>query len=191
MAGRIFESGMDAQKKRLLIIVLFGVAAVGAVLLFTDPAMSPWVATQTLPAVPVVPVAPVVPAAASVAAPATPPTATINTKTPILPEGAQVAGQIVRDIFAPPPEYARLLPQEPKAGVSATNGARNLTSGPTPVLTGIIMGDSTRVAILRQGTISRSHRVGESAGAYRVASISADSVTLSGSAGTIVLKMGQ
>jgi len=102
-----------------------------------------------------------------------------------------VAGQIVRDIFAPPVEYARLLPQEPKPGVNATNGARNLASGLTPVLTGIIVGDSTRVAILRQGTISRSHRVGESTGAYRVASISADSVTLSGSAGTIVLKMGQ
>ena len=188
MAGRIFESGMEAQKKRLLIIVLFGVAAVGAVLLFTDPAMSPLATTQTLPAVPV---APVVPAAASVAAPATPPKAAINNKTPILPEGAQVAGQIVRDIFAPPVEYARLLPQEPKPGVNATNGARNLASGLTPVLTGIIVGDSTRVAILRQGTISRSHRVGESAGAYRVASISADSVTLSGSAGTIVLKMGQ
>ena len=178
---------MEAQKKRLLIIVLFGVAAVGAVLLFTDPAMSPLVATQTLPAVPVAPVASV----ATPANPAAPPNVAINNKTPILPEGAQVAGQIVRDIFAPPPEYARLLPQEPKAGVNATNGARNLASGLTPVLTGIIVGDSTRVAILRQGTISRSHRVGESAGAYRIASISADSVTLSGSAGTIVLKMGQ
>jgi len=178
---------MDAQKKRLLIIVLFGVAAVGAVLLFTDPAMSPLVSTQAPPAVSVAPVASV----ATPANPAAPPNVAINNKTPILPEGAQVAGQIVRDIFAPPVEYARLLPQEPKPGVNATNGARNLASGLTPVLTGIIVGDSTRVAILRQGTISRSHRVGESTGAYRVASISADSVTLSGSAGTIVLKMGQ
>lgn len=178
---------MDAQKKRLLIIVLFGVAAVGAVLLFTDPAMSPLVSTQAPPAVSVAPVASV----ATPAAPAAPPNVAINSKTPILPDGAQVAGQIVRDIFAPPVEYARLLPQEPNPGANATNGARNLASGPTPVLTGIIVGDSTRVAILRQGTISRSHRVGESAGAYRIASISADSVTLSGSAGTIVLKMGQ
>ena len=60
-----------------------------------------------------------------------------------------------------------------------------------PVLTGIIIGDSTRVAILRQGTISRSHRVGESAGAYRIASIGTDSVTLTGPIGTVVLKMGQ
>ena len=181
---------MDAQKKRLLIIVLFGVAAVGAVLLFTDPAMSPLVSTQAPPVVSVAPVASVA-SVATPANPAAPPNVAINNKTPILPEGAQVAGQIVRDIFAPPVEYARLLPQEPKPGVNATNGARNLASGPTPVLTGIIVGDSTRVAILRQGTISRSHRVGESTGAYRVASISADSVTLSGAAGTIVLKMGQ
>ena len=181
---------MDAQKKRLLIIVLFGVAAVGAVLLFTDPAMSPLVSTQAPPVVSVAPVASVATPAAP-AAPAAPPNVAINSKTPILPDGAQVAGQIVRDIFAPPVEYARLLPQEPNPGANATNGARNLASGPTPVLTGIIVGDSTRVAILRQGTISRSHRVGESAGAYRIASISADSVTLSGSAGTIVLKMGQ
>ena len=166
---------MDAQKKRLLIIVLFGVAAVGAVFLFTDLAISP-------PA----PVAAPSPAPA-VALPA--PGAAINNKTPVLPEGAQVAGQAVRDIFAPPAEYTRLLPQEPRAGV--TNASRNLSVGPAPVLTGIIMGDSTRVAILRQGTVSRSHRVGEMAGEYRVAAISANSVTLAGPGGTVVLKMGQ
>ena len=164
---------MDAQKKRLLIIVLFGVAAVGAVFLFTDLAISP--------------PAPVAAPPPAVALPA--PGAAINNKTPVLPEGAQVAGQAVRDIFAPPAEYTRLLPQEPRAGV--TNASRNLSVGPAPVLTGIIMGDSTRVAILRQGTVSRSHRVGEMAGEYRVAAISANSVTLAGPGGTVVLKMGQ
>jgi hypothetical protein len=112
-----------------------------------------------------------------------------NNKKPILPEGAQVAGQAVRDIFAPPAEYARMLPQEPRATV--TNGSRNFSTGPTPLLTGIIVGDSSRVAILRQGTISRSHRVGEMAGEYRVAAINANSVTLAGPTGTVVLKMGQ
>ena len=164
---------MDAQKKRLLIIVLFGVAAVGAVFLFTDQAVSPPVADP--------PPAP----AASLPAPNT----AINNKTPVLPQGAQVAGQPVRDIFAPPAEYARMMPQEPKPGVA--NGGRNLSAGPTPVLTGIIAGDSSRVAILRQGTISRSHRVGEMAGEYRVAAISENSVTLAGPGGTVVLKMGQ
>ena len=173
MSGRILASRMDAQKKRLLIIVLFGVALVGAVFLFTDPAISP-------------PAAELQPApAASLPAPNT----AINNKTPVLPQGAQVAGQAVRDIFAPPAEYARLAPQEPRA--ANTNGSRNLPVGPTPVLTGIIVGESSRVAILRQGAISRSHRVGEMAGEYRVAAISANTVTLAGPGGTVVLKMGQ
>ncbi len=166
---------MDAPKKRLLIIVLFGLALVGAVFLFTDPAISP-----SAPAAALLP--------APTAIPIVPGTA-INNKTPVLPEGAQVAGQAVRDIFAPPTDYARTLPQENIAG--ATNGSRSLSVGPTPVLTGIIEGDSTRVAILRQGTVSRSHRVGELAGEYRVAAISANTVTLAGPGGTVVLKMGQ
>ena len=175
MSGRILASRMDAQKKRLLIIVLFGVALVGAVFLFTDPAMSP-------PAPAAGP-----PPATTAALPA--PNTAINNKTPVLPQGAQVAGQAVRDIFAPPAEYARLVPQEPRA--ANTNGSRNLPVGPTPVLTGIIVGESSRVAILRQGAISRSHRVGEMAGEYRVAAISANTVTLAGPGGTVVLKMGQ
>ena len=168
---------MDAPKKRLLIIVLFGVDAVGAVFLFTDPVISP---PASAPAIAQLP-------APTAAQPA--PGTAINNKTPVLPEGAQVAGQAVRDIFAPPTDYARTLPQEPKTGV--TNGSRKLSVGPAPVLTGIIMGDSTRVAILRQGTVSRSHRVGEMAGEYRVAAIHANSVTLAGPGGTVVLKMGQ
>ncbi len=173
MSGRILASRMDAQKKRLLIIVLFGVALVGAVFLFTDPAISPPAAE--------------LPPAPTVALPA--PNTAINNKTPVLPQGSQVAGQAVRDIFAPPAEYARLVPQEPRA--ANTNGSRNLPVGPTPVLTGIIVGESSRVAILRQGAISRSHRVGEMAGEYRVAAISANTVTLAGPGGTVVLKMGQ
>jgi len=169
---------MDAQKKRLLIITLFGMAAIGAVFLLTDPAMSPSPASPG-PTVSVAPAPPVV-------APGSP----INNKTPVMPEGAQLAGQPIRDIFAPPVEYARMLPQEPRAG-GAGGDRVSPVIGPMPVLTGIIIGDSTRVAILRQGTISRSHRVGESAGAYRIASIGADSVTLTGPTGTIVLKMGQ
>ncbi len=167
---------MDAQKKRLLIIVLFGLVAIGAVILLTDPAMSPFVASVSAPVSPPPPVV----------APGSP----INNKTPVMPEGAQLAGQAVRDIFAPPVEYTRTLPQESRTG-GAGGGSVSQSLGPMPALTGIIIGDSTRVAILRQGAISRSHRVGEMAGAYRIASIGADSVTLTGPTGTIVLKMGQ
>ena len=168
---------MDAQKKRLLIITLFGLAAIGAVFLLTDPAMSPSPASPG-PTVAVAPAPPVV-------APGSP----INNKTPVMPEGAQLAGQPVRDIFAPPVEYARTLLSAMKPEL--TNGARTLSTGPTPVLTGVIAGDHSKVAILRQGAISRSYRVGESAGPYRVSAISGNTVVLSGPSGNIVLKMGQ
>ena len=162
---------MDEQKKRLLMIVLFGLVLIGAALLLTDPARSP---SQT-------------------AAPPSAPAITVpssNGKTPRMPEGAPVAGLPARDIFAPPPEYARFVPQESKT--DGPGGGRSaMANGPIPVLTGVISGDSTRVAILRQGAISRSHRVGETAGAYRVAAIGPDSVTLAGPTGTIVLKIGQ
>ena len=169
---------MDAQKKRLLIIVLFGMAAIGAVFLLTDPAMSPSPASPG-PTVAIAPAPPLV-------APGSP----INNKTPVMPEGAQLAGQPIRDIFAPPAEYARMLPKEPRPSGAAGNQISQ-AGGLTPVLTGIIIGDSTQVAILRQGSISRSHRVGESAGAYRIAAIGTDSVTLAGPTGTVVLKIGQ
>ena len=167
---------MDEQKKRLLMIGLLGLVSIGAVFLLTDPAMSPQQPAANPPAT-------------SSAPPAITAT-TPNGKAPRMPEGAQVAGLPARDIFAPPPEYGRFAPQDPKN--DATGGGRtSLATGPIPVLTGIISGDSTRVAILRQGAISRSHRVGETAGAYRVAAIGPDSVTLTGHTGTVVLKIGQ
>lgn len=186
---------MEPSKKRLLIIALFGLAAIGAVFLLTDPAISPFLASSSQSEVaPVVPVAitPTVPAVAKPSAPVGAAPAAINGKTPVMPEGARLAGQTVRDIFLPPPEYARMLPQEPKPGVNGGGGGGvGPAPGLVPVLTGIITGDSTRVAILRQGTISRSYRVGESSGAYRIAAIGANSVTLAGPTGTLVLKMGQ
>ncbi len=185
---------MDAKQKRLLIIVLFGVAAVGLALFLTNPALSPFLASQG-PAILAPASLPAVNLAASPVLPGAPPTSTtpananISGKTPILPQGAKVTGQVMRDIFAPPAELARLLPQQPRPGLPG--GGPAISAGPVPALTGIIMGDSTRVAILRQGTISRSYRVGESAGAYRISSISARTATIVGPSGTVVLTMGQ
>ena len=107
-----------------------------------------------------------------------------------MPEGSGVPGQVMRDLFAPPSGYAALLAQ-PVADPSARNGGKPSSTGPLPVLTGVIQGDGTRVAILRQGTISRSYRVGQEAGAYTVASIGGNSVTLTGPSGTTVLTIGQ
>ena len=109
---------------------------------------------------------------------------------PVMPIGANVAGQTMRDVFAPPQEY-----------VAAANAAANSpdASGAigkagqagVPTLTGVIQGGGSRVVILRFGAISRSYREGDAAGAFKVDSIGAYSVTLSGPNGNVVLSMGQ
>ena len=173
---------MENNKKRIVIIALFGVAAIAATLFLLDsngiaPAAQPVLAPATPPA--------------SVGVPAN---ATFSTTTPVLPKGAAIAGLVMRDIFSPPAEYAALL-SVPAGAVGADpargGGEKAFSAGPAPVLTGVIAGDGSRVVILRQGTVSRSYRVGQSAGAYTVAAIGANSVTLRGPAGTTVLTMGQ
>ena len=165
---------MDDKKKRLLVIVLFGVAAIAAVFLFTQPdAQAPQ------------------PAPPSAALPSpVPPNSIVNSAPPTLPKGTNGGSLAMRDIFSPPAEYAARLPS-PARGASPGNGGQAFSAGPMPVLTGVIAGEGTRVAILRQGTISRSYRVGQSAGAYRVAAIGARSVTLNGPRGRVVLTIGQ
>ena len=173
---------MNDSKKRLFLIVLVGVAAIAAALLLYEPS-APTPASAPVPALP--------PAAAL---PAGKPGASVNTTTPVMPQGTSTVGQATRDIFAPPAEYAALLAasgNNPPNGTSPTKGGQSFGAGPLPKLTGVIAGEGTRVAILRQGTISRSYRIGESAGSYRVASIGGNSVTLEGPAGTKVLTMGQ
>ena len=165
---------MDDKKKRLLVIILFGVAAIVAVFLFTQPDT---------------PIQP--PAPPSAALPSTvPPNTVVNSASSTLPKGMNGGSLAMRDIFSPPAEYAARLPS-PARGASPGGGGQAFSAGPAPVLTGVIAGEGTRVAILRQGTISRSYRVGASAGAYRVASIGARSVTLDGPGGRVVLTIGQ
>jgi len=166
---------MEKSTKRLLGIAAIGCIAIGATVLFTQPEL-----ISNLPKdlqrnpVGVVAQAP----------------KTNLTGKPVMPEGSGVPGQVMRDLFAPPSGYAALLAQ-PVADPSARNGGKPSSTGPLPVLTGVIQGDGTRVAILRQGTISRSYRVGQEAGAYTVASIGGNSVTLTGPSGTTVLTIGQ
>ena len=106
---------------------------------------------------------------------------------PVLPTGSSVAVQTIRDPFAPPPEAsviaARLADPTAPASTSPQAGV--------PKLTGVIQGGGSKVVILRFGNISRSYREGESAGPYKIESIGAYSVTLSGPNGNVVLTMGQ
>lgn len=169
---------MDDKRKRLLIMGLSGVAVIAASLLFAGPkAPAPEVGSVPQP-----------PAVAMF-----PPATGSNKTVPALPQGTSDIGRTLRDIFSPPAGYALLAQTPPPASNGEARGAVEKTqaAGPAPVLTGVIAGEGTRVAILRQGTISRSYRVGESAGAYRIAAIGASSVTLSGPGGTRVLTMGQ
>lgn len=174
---------MNDSKKRLFLIVLVGVAAIAAALLLYEPSV-PTPATMPAPTLPAATVTPV----------GKPGTSVVNTSTPVMPLGTSTVGQATRDIFAPPAEYAALLAvstNKPPNGASPAGGGPAFGAGPLPKLTGVIVGEGSRVAILRQGTISRSYRIGESAGSYRVASIGGNSVTLEGPAGTKVLTMGQ
>ena len=168
---------MDNKQKWWLVIGLLGVAVLLATLLFSGP---------NVPAPAVLPPQPSASPAASVAnAPAKP-------SLPVLPNGAAKAALPTRDIFSPPAEFAALLPPTGN-GAPRNGGVGPVTAGgPAPVLTGVIEGSAgRRVAILRQGNISRSYRVGESAGAYRITAIGVRSVTLQGPGGTRVLTMGQ
>ena len=173
---------MKDSKKRMFLIVLVGVAAIAAALLLYEPSV-PTPATMPAPALP-----------AATALPVGKPGTSVNTSTPVMPQGTSTVGQATRDIFSPPAEYAALLAvstNKPPNGASPAGGGPAFGAGPLPKLTGVIVGEGSRVAILRQGTISRSYRIGESAGSYRVASIGGNSVTLEGPAGTKVLTMGQ
>ena len=169
---------MDDKQKRWLVIGLLGVALLLATLLLSGP-------NVPAPAVLPPPQPPASPAAPVATAPGKP-------STPVLPNGAAKAALPTRDIFSPPAEIAALLPPTGN-GVPRNGGAGPVTAaGPAPVLTGVIEGSAgRRVAILRQGNISRSYRVGESAGAYRITAIGVRSVTLQGPGGTRVLTMGQ
>ena len=165
---------MNDKTKRYILIGLLAVAlSLATLLLFgIEPHMP-----ATLPP-------PVSPAPQAAVTPAQTPAAA-------LPNGAAKAALPTRDIFSPPAEFATLLPP---TGNGAVRGGTGLVAptGPVPVLTGVIEGSGgRRVAILRQGNISRSYRVGESAGAYRITAIGPRSVTLAGPGGTQVLTMGQ
>jgi len=160
---------MDDKRKRVLVSVVIGVAAI-AVTLF-------W--TESYPAVPTSP---------TTVVPTVSPKAALTAHLPTMPKGAESIGLTVRDIFSPPVEYSAFLPL-PGDGASRSGG-QTVLAGPAPVLTGVIAGEDSRVAILRQGTISRSYRVGESAGAYRIDSIGDRSVILASPGGTTTVTMG-
>lgn len=168
---------MDDKKKRLLVIVLFGVVAIAVILLMTE---------STVPAPP-----PVAKAPAAGAPNVLAPVATSTSASPTLPKGSTAAAQPMRDIFSPPAGYQAAATSTGSNGSRGGTGQAFAAAGSAPVLTGVIAGDERRVAILRQGAISRSYQVGESAGSYKVVSIGNRSVTLEGPNGTLNLTMGK
>jgi len=176
---------MDDKKKRLLILALFAVVAIAVTLILTET-QEP--AQQS-----------VLPASTGLQSSFQPNSSNAAGKSaaPVLPIGASSTGRTMRDIFSPPAEYAALLAASnrgvsPEGAVQPGSGTQEpFSAGPAPVLAGVIAGQDTRVVILRQGAISRSYRVGETAGSYRVAAIGNNTATLEGPTGTIVLTMGK
>lgn len=171
---------MEKRKKRLAGIVVVGCVAVGAAALYTNTSFFA-LPQSGEPLAPMIPIAK--PAATEAAKPAAP--AQMPTESP-------APNSVMRDLFAPPAGYMAILDSQPKAPAAHSSGSERAFAGASlPVLTGVIQGNGARVAILRQGTLSRSYRVGQAAGAYRVIAIGAKSVTLEGPGGTTEIMMGK
>lgn len=123
-----------------------------------------------------------------------------GTVQPQLPQGAQ-SGQVVRDPFAVPAEFAPAKPVALNTGLDAVRtGSSNLPinagmpqsqSQPQspPILTGIVGGEGRWAAILKYGGSSRSYQLRDSVGPYQVVAITANSATISGPGGSVVLKV--
>lgn len=173
---------MKHSNKRLVVMIVTGLLMIGATVYVLYPELL--VSQQPGQILPPIGPAPQPAASGPAKAPSAP-------SAPRLPAGTAAPGQVLRDLFAPPAGYAAILATSAKAPAPAASGEKTFSYGPLPVLTGVIQGADTRVAILRQGTISRSYRVGQNAGEFRVTAIGANSVTLAGPAGTTVLTMGK
>ena len=123
-----------------------------------------------------------------------------GTVQPLLPQGV-VSGQVVRDPFVVPAEFAPAKPVAPKSGTDSTvtgNNNRPLNAGmqqsqpqpqSPPILTGIVGGEGRWAAILQYGGSSRSYQVRDTVGPYQVVAITANSATISGPGGSVVLKV--
>ncbi|MES3033948.1 MAG: hypothetical protein V4813_08115 [Gemmatimonadota bacterium] len=78
------------------------------------------------------------------------------------------------------------------AGIADSSGTASADAAPVPALYGVVHGPMGRAALLRLDpgiTGARLFRLGEGAGGYRLRSIGADRVELSGPTGAIVLEL--
>mgnify|MGYP003586244361 CR=1 FL=1 len=116
-----------------------------------------------------------------------------------LPQGVPT-GQVVRDPFAVPAEFApaKLLvnpngtgmaPFPTGSGIPAPVSGGGAGASSLPVLTGIVGGEGRWAAIIQSGGTSRSYQQGDTVGSYQVVAITATSATISGPGGSAVLKV--
>lgn len=101
-------------------------------------------------------------------------------------------GRVLRDPFALPNQFA---PVQPTADQALPTAARSVPAGKAaavkPVLVGVVGAGEKWAAIIRLGDESRSYQLHEYAGSYQVVAITADSATVAGPAGVVVLKVGR
>ena len=124
---------------------------------------------------------------------------------PVMPKGHGL-NQTMRDPFAVPPDLAgytavnAVLPQTATKSNSSNNPVTSNSIKPSgqasptiqkPILTGVVMGDGDKVAIIGLNGENRWYRVGSMIGAYKLLSIHSDSVTLWGPQGKLVLEVGR
>lgn len=115
---------------------------------------------------------------------------------PVMPRGFRREA-VLKDPFAVPAAYQKsTLPVRNAAG-QPVNTARQPAAGPQtpetvpPVLTGVVSGNSKRLAILEYQSASRAYQAGEQVGPFLLAAVSDHSVILTGPDGNLTLTLGR
>nr|WP_092074287.1 hypothetical protein [Dendrosporobacter quercicolus]NSL49191.1 hypothetical protein [Dendrosporobacter quercicolus DSM 1736]SDM87115.1 hypothetical protein SAMN04488502_10866 [Dendrosporobacter quercicolus] len=107
---------------------------------------------------------------------------------PVMPRGFRREA-VLKDPFAVPAAYQRpTLPvntaRQPAAGLQTAETV-------PPVLTGVVSGNSKRLAILEYQSASRAYQAGEQVGPFLLAAVSDHSVILTGPDGNLTLTLGR
>lgn len=165
--------------QRLLIIIAMGIVLI-TISLFMDISSKNQVAS-------------VPPSASSYTA-----NTTVTSNRPIMPNGD--LNTITRDPFSLPPDMSNSnvgkdLPQAPNRSPSMSPNsipgkmAEPRSNHENYRLTGIAGTDSTRVAVISSGNVSKAYQINEKIGSYKISTISEDSVTLTGPSGQRTLRL--
>lgn len=120
----------------------------------------------------------------------------VQASAPYMPQGYR-ADTIVRDPFSPP-QVGRTNADRDKPAIAATARLpQNKSTSPSsrllqkPILTGIIVGEASRVAIMEYNGQSGMYRLNDTLGPYQLLALSENSVVLNSPDGQLTLALGR